>query len=174
MKKLLLIISMLLIPATCWPVDGYKNLKFGIKKEFVKKSKLCNFKEIKQDGGSVVDVMACRDFKFNGINTQAYAYFIDGKFLRFVFEVPNNQFTSLVEALGEKYGKASSGSSREEFQAVDKYPDREAYLSFDKDTIIIMIKSDTTGMQSIGIIYNSPDYDRLLAKKQKAGMRDSL
>lgn len=174
MNRFLLIISILLIPVTCWSVDGYKNLKFGIKKEAVKKSKLCSFKEDPPSNGDPVETLECSDFKFNNTNTNAYAYFINGKFLRFAFDAQVDQLSSLIAAMSEKYGAPSSGSSDEEFLAVDKYPDRKARILFDKDTITVGVFSDKIGRQWGVVIYSSPEYERLLVKKQKAGMKDSL
>ena len=174
MKKIFLIVCLLLLPATTWAVDGYKNLKFGIKKEAVKKSKLCHFEEIPPDDGDVMETLGCQDYKFNGVTTIAWAYFIDGKFLRFAFGVPSEHFVTTLEALGEKYGRASSGSTKEALLAVERYPNRNASLSFDKDTITLTYDSDENSNLRATVVYSSPDYMRLYKKKNKAGMKDSL
>lgn len=174
MKKIMLITLMLIFPATGWAVDGYKNLKFGSKKETVTKNKLCHFVEVPPDEGDIIERLQCNNFKFNGASTIAGAYFIEGKFMRFAFQVPSAQFETTLEALIDKYGRATSQASTEELRAVERYPNRSASYSFDKDTIMLTYESDENGELSVGIIYSSPNYMSLYKKKSKAGMKDSL
>ena len=174
MKVFLLIACLLILPTSSFAVDGYKNLKFGINKEAVKKSKLCKFDEVPSVDGEIGEVLECEDFKFSGITTYAWAYFIDNKFLRLVFNLPEHQGIPVLDALTEKYGKASSFDSTADFESVRLHPNRSAFISFDKDTIRVKMGSTSENMIYYKIFYESPKYEQMLLKNQKMGVKDSL
>lgn len=173
MKKIFLIACLLLLPATTWAVDGYKDLKFGMSKAAIKKSKICKFTDYDIDVKDIAGLY-CNNFVFNGSQIEAYAFFIDNKFLRFVITPPINMLDTIGESLEEKYGPPTGMSSKDELDAVDKFPDRKAFVAFKKGAVVLKISSSENGTQGLSIVYQSPEYERLLTKKQKVGMKDSL
>lgn len=156
---------------SAYAVDGYKNLKFGMSKDEVKKANLCSFKESPTDSS---DAWGCTDFKFANKKTMAFAYFIDNKFKRFGIVTDMDSAVGIAKGLQEKYGEASSSSTQEEFAAVDTTKGASAYLRFDNDTVYIqMVNSETTGI-GVYLIYSSPDYDSLRQRKQAKMINDDL
>lgn len=175
MRKLLFI-SMLLgsvfISPVVMAVDGYKELKFGMTKSQVVGSNLCTLDK-QNSGVDGIEFYSCDDFMFGGATVEAGAFFIGGKFLRFVILPPLEVATGLMNGLSEKYGSASSSSTDKEFNAIDNMPNREAYLAFDKDTIFLKISSDENYVQQLMLLYTSPIFDILVQKiRQKSISKD--
>lgn len=173
-RIMVLFACFVVIPTSGWAIDGYKSLKFGIKKEAVKKSKLCNFEEGPADPTTSSEMLICTNFMFNREKTEAYAIFVDNKFLRFIINVNPSHLGNVIESIGEKYGKASSGDSIDKFQMVEKFPNRQAFVNFDKDTITIKYHSDESGAISLEVGYTSPLYDKLYRSRLKAVMKNAL
>ncbi|MBV7439026.1 hypothetical protein [Aeromonas sp. sif2416] len=154
-----------------YAVDGYKNLKFGMSKNEIKKANICSFKDASEDG---TDAWQCMDFKFGDKTTMAFAYFIDNKFQRLGFIVDMDKALSIAKGLKEKYGGASSMSEQEEFDALNTTPGAVAYIKFDNDTVILkMTKHETIGPMAM-IIYTTPDYEHLAQLKQTQMVSDDL
>jgi hypothetical protein len=170
---LFLIGGILLFNMPLLAVDGYKDLKFGTTKSEILKKSGYNFIKtpVEQPG---VEMYGCQNFTFGNRKVEAAAFFIDNKFLRFVIVAPLDQVQGIVSSLVEKYGPASSSSPEEAFPAVDNFPNREAFLAFDEDTVFFKITSDANREQTALLIYTSPLYDQHLLRLQKAGFKDDL
>ncbi|NVJ66200.1 MAG: hypothetical protein HWE16_06905 [Gammaproteobacteria bacterium] len=154
-------------------VDGYKDLKFGMSLKEVKESGYCDF--IQEDSGQKgVDFLGCANLKFSGDEVPAVAFFINDKLLRFGLEPSIDEVMGLMNALANKYGGVSSQSDEQEFNAVDQYPNREAYIAFDNDTVVLKIASDEYGNQGALLMYTSPEYDIQLLKNQEKAFSDDL
>lgn len=158
---------------SAWAVDGYKDLLFGSAKSDILNKPGYTFvkSEIDQPG---VEFYGCTDFKFGNQIVEAGACFVDGKFLRFIIVVPVDQVTGILDGLKNKYGSASSSSPKEAFEAVDAFPNSEAFLAFDNDTVYLKISSDARKQQSAILIYTSPEYDQHLVKMQRQGVENDL
>ncbi len=167
------IAAFLLVGTSSSAVDGYKDLKFGTAKaEILKKSEYNFIKApIDQTG---VEMYSCQNFKFGNKIVEAAAFFIDDSFLRFVIVLPIDQIQGILASLNEKYGAVSSSSPQEAFAAVDTYPNTEAFLAFDNDTIYVKISSDANRKQTAMLLYTSPDYDKGLLKIQQTGFEGDL
>jgi hypothetical protein len=154
-------------------VDGYKNLKFGMTIQQILGSNICTLQE--NDSGQVgVEYYWCGDFRFGGESIEAGAFFIEGKFLRFVVVLSTNVVVGLSKGLADKYGQPSSSSTPQEFQAIDTQPNREAFMAFDNNTVYLKLMSDENYIQSAILLYTSPSYERLLLKNQKESVSNDL
>lgn len=154
-------------------VDGYKNLKFGMTKKQVIDSGICKFRTSAPIGNGI-EYMDCTDFEFGGDHVGAGAYMVNDIFLRFAIMLPIEKYQSITEAVINKYGSPSSMSSEEELKAIDKFPNREAFVAFDKDTVYLKLSSNGIGVPSIILIYTSPKYDAHLFESQRQSVKDDI
>lgn len=169
----IILLLLCIISTQSFAVDGYKSLKFGISQEKVLASNLCNFIPV-NTGQIGVKGLSCFDFKFGGKTTEAVAFFINNKFLRFVIVPSIDVIEGLSQGLIKKYGAPSSMSTDKEFNAVDSSPNKEAFLAFDDNTIYLKIMSNQVNLQSALLIYTSPLYDILLSKNYQDSLKDDL
>jgi len=154
-------------------IDGYKDVKFGASKKVVLARKWCSFN--KGDSGQAgVELYSCNDFQFVGQSVDAGALFINNKFLRFIITVPVDHVKGIVSGLTNKYGEPSSKSPQGDFAAVDRNPNRQAYLAFDRNTIIFQLMSDQSLNQSAILIYTSPEYEKSLIELQRKSAGNDL
>lgn len=154
-------------------VDGYKSLKFGMSMKQVANEKMCSFRVIKDDEEE--PYLECHDFSFGKTKTEAYAYFIDGKFMRLAIALPDYQAVDTVIAgLSEKYGQPSSSSTDQEFAAIEQTPNAQVYMSFDNDMVYVLQESDEDRVQSALLIYTHSDFDALRDAKAKADVSSDL
>jgi hypothetical protein len=172
-KTIFILLLGLIVSTNLFAVDGYKGLKFGITQKQVLAAKLCTFVPV-NSGILGVDGLECNDFNLGGQIVKAYAFFINDKFLRLAIYPPIEVLTGLTNSLSTKYGEASSSSTKEEFEAVDNSPNKEAYLAFDKDTIILKIISNENNLQSALLLYNSPEYESSMDKKHEESLKNDL
>ncbi len=158
---------------TALAVDGYKGLKFGMSTQEVLDQRLCSFESdgIDENG---IEAFYCDDFNFGSEITDAAAYFINGKFLRFGILGSMDRAEGLMNGLTAKYGSPSSMSTQEEFQAVDSLPDRSAYIAFDQETVVLKVESDVNFNQSVLLIYTDTDFDKMLLDSQANAMSSDL
>lgn len=163
-----------LIFQPAFAVDGYKGVKFGASEAELLSQNLCT---MTKGEGYVqgTSMYQCHDFKLGEAVTSAYAYFIDGKFLRFGVDLDwNGNMRSVGSGLVSKYGEASSSSTREEIRAVDTTPNASAYIAFDNDTVYINMESDERMNHSAMLIYSDLSFNSLLEKKRDAALSDDL
>lgn len=164
-------LALVVMSSSVLAVDGYKGVKFGSNVDTLLKSNICSFK--KYDNDSIVTTYACRDFKFSGSNTAAMAFFLDGKFQRFVITL-NVKVDSVFNGLAKKYGPPSSTSTAEEMHNAAT-TGKPIYIRFDNDTIFIRGQKDlSTGKDDGMLIYSSPSYDKELTKMQSKTIQDDL
>jgi len=166
-------IFLAIFPLNVYAVDGYKQLKFGMSAQKILDSGICSLEEY-GSGQPGVDYYGCDDFKFGGQEVEAGAFFIDGEFLRFGIMPSVEVALSMADGLINKYGNPSSSSSVAEFEAVDHYPNREAFLAFDNNTVYLKVMSGEDYSQSAILLYTSPLYDSKLMTLQKSLMSDDL
>ncbi len=154
-------------------VDGYKNLKFGMTKDQIFASNICTLQ--KSESGQIgVEYYGCDDFMFGGEAVEAGAMFVDGKFLRFAIIPSVDVAVSLSTGLSNKYGSPSSRSTQKEFEAVDVFPNKKAFIAYDKNTIYLQLMSDESHILSAILLYTSPSYDVLLLKNQQRSIKGDL
>lgn len=154
-------------------VDGYKDVKFGAsEKEWISKG-ICSMSRA-PDYVSGISMWQCHDFRLAGGMTNAYAYFIDGKFSRLGIDLAWGDMAKVSDGLFEKYGPLSSRSTQEQIAALDSQPNALAYIAFDKDTVYISMGTDGNLNKSAMLVYTDPSFDRLSAEKQQAALADAL
>ncbi|MCX7134381.1 hypothetical protein [Aeromonas sp.] len=163
------IISLMSLDASA--VDGYKDLKFGTSKVEIQKRKICSFSASPDATDST---LSCTDFNFGGKKRMAFAYFLDGKFQRFAIAIDIAEVVGIANGLKDKYGPASSMSTKEEFSTVDTSPGSEASIKFDNDTIIIKMTNDESYGKFGMLIYTDADYERSYYDKQSTSLKDDL
>lgn len=172
MRIALLTIALLFFGHCANAVDGYKEFKFGMSPAEVRK--LAKVPLTPSDQGNDVVAYAGEGYPFAGGSVEIFFYFVKGKLLRIGLQIPKDTALATVESLTEKYGAPSSSSGQRSFKAVDTTPNVEAYVAFDKDTVVLKIISDESNAQTALLIYTSVDYDRLLLKSQKKAVKDDL
>ena len=168
-----MIIFFIIIPTKVFAVNGYKNLMFGMNIQQVLNTNICSLHKqpINITG---VTYYFCTDFVFANKTVYAAAFFVDNKLLRFAFSPPVDMTQTLTSKLIKKYGSTSSSSSAEEFNAVDKYPNRSAFLAFDHDTVFLKVQSNKFGKENIYLIYTSPEYDKILKQAQSKSIGNDI
>lgn len=167
----LTLMTLLLCISKSFAVDGYQNIKFGMNADEVLSSNICSFeKEMLSVDGT--DFYSCFDFDFNGQEVEAGFYTINGEFQRFYFEVPIESVVAVINSLTTRFGRASSSSTREEFEAVDRIPNRQAFYGFDNDTVLFQLFSLEDLSQLAIVIYTSPNYEELRAKAISENISD--
>jgi hypothetical protein len=106
MKTLIALI--LLIPTSSYAVEGYKDIKFGISIEQLRKKKPCHLTDTDKISGAPNGLAySCMDYAFNGSKTSAIFLFIDKKLLRIAINAGSTPQDAaiLVNGLNSKYGK---------------------------------------------------------------------
>lgn len=176
MRKILLccLLALILPASSLFGVEGYKNLKFGMSLEEVKKSKLCGW----VDDGTVkvqhTHFIYCTDFKFNGESIIAMAYFIDDKFLRLAIMISYNDLDNTLAGLKKKYGSLSYIPSQQSIDNFDNSPNQEIWYGFDGNTVYLKLTSDKFYTKTAYLIYTSLLFDKLRKEKQMNSIKDDL
>lgn len=173
--KLITTIILILTFSQAYAVDGYKNLKFGMSKDEVRKSGICTFKDgIPGKKMPFIKNINCSDFKFKGADTFASAYFIDGKFLRIAIDVDINDFSAIIDLIKKKYGPPSSSLTGSGIEKELNKPDNSIWIGFDKGTVNILLTTNNRLKITAYLIYNSPDYDNLVTSYKKKSIEDDI
>lgn len=155
-------------------VDGYKNLKFGMSPKEVKNTRTCHFGPLETDDNQLQH-MSCMDFKFSGGMTFGQTLFIDNKLVRVgIMLKDENQLTSVIKGISNKYGEPSTKMRKEDFMAVTKMPNQTADVGFDNDTVMIRLTSDANNNQTYLLMYTVNNYDQLLDDVAAKANRDDL
>ncbi len=149
-------------------IDGYKDLKFGMSKNDIKKTNICSFKNTNEDSWQ------CQNFKFGQKNTVAIAYFVGDEFKRLAIMIEMDKMVGIASGLKDKYGQVSSMSEQAEWSAVDTTPGASAYMRFDDDSVILKVTRHESYGPIAMLIYTSPDYEDLVREKQSAAVSDDL
>jgi hypothetical protein len=167
----LTLITLLFYTSKSFAVDGYKNITFGMTANQVLSNNICSFKK-QNPVVEGADFYLCGDFDFNGQQIEGGFFTINGKFQRFYFSVPVDSALAVINSLVSKYGQPSSRSTQEEFETVDRLPNKKAFYGFDNDTVYFQIHSQADMSQLAIVIYTNPNYDRLLAEAASEKISD--
>lgn len=155
-------------------VDGYKDVKFGSSITELKSAKLCSWKTYHDENVKGMDSYYCDNFKFSGKNSIAVAFFINGKFERFVINIPTSNLSSVIESIKKKYGSPTSAFTSEEFDDV-KAHGGEINVKFDNDTVIVSLsRSTSTKEDSAYLIYSSTIYNDAYKKLQEKNIESDI
>lgn len=155
MKKLIALLS-ILVPmiATAAPVDGYKDLKFGMTLDEVKKTSLC---ESDWQYLSNLNTWACPKFKFSDASITGGVMFIDNKLARIALSIPMSYSGSTYLGLVDKYGKPREGENK-----ILNNGKVRGDMYFADDTIIYRITAYSEKGESkltVHLIYTIKDFD---------------
>ena len=160
------------------PVDGYKDLKFGMSEEEILAKRICTTEKVDiSDINSFAVAHMCEDFKFAGAKTAAYFYFIDNRFLKFVIaNIPGNLMSKIGVGLGKKYGKPTSKTKEKEIEKLLSTGGSLQVAAFANDTIstIINVPKDNPDDFKLRLDYVSADFERLKDEKMEDSLEDDL
>jgi len=162
-----------LVSNQVFAVDGYKNLKFGISLNETLINVKCSFEDA-DSGLPGVQMISCPDFSFGADKVSSAMLYIDGKLLRIIIEPSVELVDGILAGLMKKYGEPSFRSPEEDFHAIDQFPNRQAELGWDNDTVFLRFLSDQFGNQGILLIYTSPEYDKQMLLNQEQSLGDDL
>lgn len=172
-KNTLLLSCLVAFSASSVAVEGYKDLAFGSSEADLLAKKICTMKKM-ETGMPGYTQYGCNDLQFGGRTTTAYAYFINGEFLRLGIDVAWSEMTAVSDLIFKKYGQPSSQSTKEEMFAIDTTPNATAYWAFEQDTVYMMMQSDAN-LQKAGIVmYSAPSYEQKATEVQRAALDSAL
>jgi hypothetical protein len=159
-----------LMPISAKAVDGYKEFKFGMSVDAVRKLAKTRLIRVKTPDGSLG--YRGQGFPFAGNKVDISFIFTDTvnpKLLRVAFPIPIDTALATCRSLSDKYGEPSSHSEGD----IEK-PNNSLFMAYDNDTIVVKIASDETNRQSAVVIYTSPEYDSRLLQLQQSKLKDDL
>jgi hypothetical protein len=166
-----------LMPISAKAVDGYKEFKFGMSVDSVRKLAKTRLIRVKTPDG----LLGYRGQGFSFAREKVAISFIftdtgEPKLLRVGLEIPIDTALATCRSLSDKYGPPSSSSERPDLAwgADIEKPNTTVFVAFDNDTILVKIMSDEATRQSAVLIYTSPEYDRLLLQLQQDKLKDDL
>lgn len=161
--KLVGLIALLSLSFSAFAVGGYQNAKFGISKQELKKIYHCNWQNDEEN-------LFCDDFKFGNLTTSAYFFFLDNKFERAAFEIPDDYVEGLIDGLKKKYRLSSPLPEEVNNPQPNQYYD----LGFDDNTVIVRFSYENDMTESIFLMYSSDAYDNKSLQKQSDSFGDAL
>ena len=146
-------------------VDGYKEFKFGMTPEQVKKKSPVLLEEVEADQdtmdllGRDTEVLQAEDFPFLG-NQHIVTFTFTKKGLALVTIVLEDfpEWNAMCESLDKKYGKGTLHPNPEGFKAaLESFsigePSVLVRVAFDKETIVIMALSDAECSKYFNLVY---------------------
>jgi hypothetical protein len=154
-------------------VDGYKELHFGDSKQTVLESKLCTLTP-RTSPIEGLEFYGCPDLKLGKDSLEAGVFFINNQFLRLSIVTPTEKSFLIAQGLTEKYGEPSSQSSPDGFVKLDSKPNSHAFLAFDHNTVFYRFSTNADMKRQALLIYTSPDYEKILLRKQLTGIHSDL
>lgn len=161
--KIGLLTALLSLSFSAFSVDGYQKAKFGMSEKEVKSLYKCAWE--KDDDG-----LYCANFKLGNLKTEAWFYFLDDKFERAAFLIPDDNVEGVVQALKNKY-KLSTPFPNE---AKNPQPNQMYDAGFDNDTVIFRVGYENDMTEYSVLIYTSPEFDAKERHRQIKNVSDGL
>lgn len=161
--KSLLLIALSTFALNAFAIDGYKEMKFGMTLEEVKKYSPCKLTKHK----NIPDSWACTDLPFMKTKTPMLVTFSEEKLVRVAINVPKNKAETVIEALKDKY-KISSENHIE---------GKESEVRFDNDTIIFRLAIGKSGRDedyNVFLIYSQEGFAKKQSKKKVEDAKTDL
>lgn len=155
------------------PLDGYKNVKFGINQLALQKIHPCRLTFGKPDAHGVA-TGTCYDLPFNGTKTSGIFFLIDNKLLRVGIEAGNSSanFLQVAKGLVAKYGKADAGTFFDAAQAYDEGKVNDLDMKWSDGVILSISRSGQS--ETVMLIYSDASYDSIYTSKQQKSMAQDL
>jgi len=151
-------------------VDGYKDFKFGLSPEQVKKKCSVQLDELSnaawaENFGKDCRVLAADNFKMMDAEREVNFVFTKKGLAIVVFVMQAHEFGVVVKTLGEKYPGAQLHPSPAEFQQLAKrfdaaQPNVTLKITYDNDTVIVIAKRDEAGEASFFLMYKAPNAEQ--------------
>ncbi|MBY0385152.1 hypothetical protein K2X05_08335 [bacterium] len=175
MKRVSLFFLVILVSNMSFAVDGYQDIKFGIKYEQLKKMKKCDLNLDTSESTKYIKVYNCSNFKFGEKTVDGYFYFIDEKLRRVGFLVgdSNEDFLSFIDILTKKYGGASRKPAAIEIQTFDAGTSDSVDFAWDKNTIILRQYRENNQTYTL-LLYSSSIFDSEMIKSKTKGVTDAI
>lgn len=155
---------------TAIAVDGYKDFKFGLSPEQVKKKCPVPLDELPNAGwadnfGKDCRVLAAADFKMMDAEREINFVFTKKGLAVVAFVMQAHEFGAAVKSLGEKYPGATLHPSPAEFQQLAKrfdaaQPNTTLKITYDDDTVTLFATRDEAGEASFFLMYKAPDAEQ--------------
>lgn len=162
--KSVLLASIATLSFNTFAVDGYQKAKFGMSEQEVKKLYKCNWQKDDDNG------IYCENFKLGSLNTEAWFYFIDNKFERAAFLIPDESIEGVTQAIQSKYRLSTPLPN----EATNPQPNQMYDAGFDHDTVFIRFAYENDMSVSTLLIYSSPEFDEKETNRQKQKVNDAL
>lgn len=150
---------------TAIAVDGYKDFKFGLSPEQVKKKCPVPLDELPNDGwadsfGKDCRVLAAADFKMMDAEREVNFVFTKKGLAIVAFILQAHEFVGVSTSLGEKYPGATLHPSPAEFQKLANrfdavQPNTTLKITYDDDTVILVATRDEAGEASFILMYKA-------------------
>lgn len=151
---------------TAFAVDGYKDLKFGMRYEEVAAKKPCSLTINQKASDKNMKVYGCDDLKFDGKQTGAAFFFLDGQLKRVALAVGSTipESWEVMAALVKKYGKAVNlAESTKQAQLFVQHQVELVDYKFDDETVVLRDSWDGDELKVFAIYTTkSFDADRLI------------
>lgn len=177
---LALIATMVLIGSTvcntATAVDGYKDFKFGLSPEQVKKKCPIPLEALPNTGfastyGKDCRVLAADNFKMLDAEREVNFVFTKKGLAVIFFVLQAHEFSAVAASLGEKYAGATFHPSPEEFQRLGKrfdaaQPNTTMKITYDGDTVVLLGIRDETGEASFLLTYKAANAEQQEISKQ--------
>lgn len=145
-------------------VDGFQSYKFGMDIKTIKQQKMCALEKVNEDE------YYCNNLSLGKIKTDAFLYFVSGKFERIAISIPIDAVEGIVQALSSKY-KLSTELPDE---ALSPKPNQIYDMGFDNDTILLRLGYENDMTESVWLIYTTPDFNQKLSREQANEVKDAL
>lgn len=164
--------------STAIAVDGYKDFKFGLSPEQVKKKCPVPLDELPNAGwadnfGKDCRVLAAGNYEMMDAKREVNFVFTKKGLAVVVFVLQPHEFGAVSKSLGEKYPGATLHPSPAEFQQLAKrfdaaQPNTTIKITYDDDTVILLGVRDEVGEATFLLMYKAPDAEQQdISKKGK-------
>ena len=151
-------------------VDGYKDFKFGLSPEQVKKKCSVQLAELPNAAwadnfGKDCRVLAADNFKMMDAEREVNFVFTKKGLAIVVFVMQAHEFGAVAKTLGEKYPGAELHPTPADFQKLAKrfdaaQPNVTLKITYDNDTVIVVATTDEAGEASFVLMYKAPNAEQ--------------
>lgn len=149
-------------------VTGYRNIKFGMSKAEVLKTKICTLRD--SPPSPELTGVICEDFEFAERKTILSVYFMEDKAVRVAITVPEGNFVALIDSIVDKYGKPLPFNQKEMHKALDT-KGLDFWINWDVGVGVLF---SNAGKLEMYLTYSVLDYSKRLNAIKKENLKDSL
>lgn len=156
------------------PVDGYKDIKFGISYRQLKSMKKCTLPPNPSEADEGVEAAQCQDFPLNQRNRVATFYFVNGKLMRIAVMVGSttDDFQAYTRSLNEKYG-APSLLDPGTLAAFDNGQIDTADIAWKSNSVALRITRQG-GLGAVMLLYSDRNFELAVQENKTKGADKDL